>query len=162
LNPFFFLSSGDEKCELMLVALVQHVDKSVCLSTVIVSEGEVICDMCSAASWQSGIVCLDNHRGWRQLLCQVRSFGAIEKISRKQVATMYMIAKLPTTIWFDNSQTSEDKCNVICCELGITSAQALFKDFKSIALELLKSLNIPQGLPNFPFTKKRPKKVRKN
>jgi hypothetical protein len=73
-----------------------------------------------------------------------------------------MIAKLPTTIWFDNSQTSEDKCNVICCELGITSAQALFKDFKSIALELLQSLNIPQGLPNFPFTKKRPKKVRKN
>ena len=162
MNTFFFLSSGDEKCELMLVALVQHVDKSVCLSTVIVSEGEVICDMCSAASWQSGIVCLDNHRGWGQLLCEVRRFGAIEKISRKQVATMYMIAKLPTTIWFDNSQTSEDKCNVICCELGITSAQALFKDFKSIALELLKSLNIPQGLPNFPFTKKRPKKVRKN
>ena len=162
MNTFFFLSSGDEKCELMLVALVQHVDKSVCLSTAIVSEVEVICELCSAAPWQSGIVCLDNHRGWGQLLCEVRRFGAIEKISQKQVATMYMIAKLPTTIWFDNSQTSEDKCNVICCELGITSAQALFKDFKSIALELLKSLNIPQGLPNFPFTKKRPKKVRKN
>jgi hypothetical protein len=140
----------------MLVALVQRVDGYVCL------QDKKICSVCSAASWQSGIVCLDSHRGWRQLLLEVLRIGGSGKISKRQVATMYMIAKLPTTIWFDNSQTSEDKCNVICCDLGITSTQALFEDFKSIALELLNSLNTQQKLPNFPFTKKRPKKVRKN
>jgi len=139
----------------MLVALVQHVDGFVCL------QEKEICSLCSSALWQSGIVCLDSHRGWRQLIDEVGSIGGVQNITQNQVAAMYMIAKVPTTIWFDDSQTSEDKCIVICGDLGITSTQALFEYFKKIALELLDSLNTKQRLPNFPFTKTRLNKVQK-